>query len=508
MITLGRRTAPPVDRPLRTVSLRRRVAVWVLLLLVVVLTVMGLVVNWLLGDALKSDLTHRLQDKASYAAVLQEQGVAGQTLADQMTGNGVLGLFNSGGRAYIGHDEGPPFSGSAGSAGSGGPVGQGGPGGVGRVRPPRPIPAVAPTVSVTEANGQMIATVTLPNGTLTLSAGEGEITNTLDRLQQVELLAGGGTLLVAGLLLITVVRAALRPLERMTALAQRIRDGTRGRRLRPTRPNTDLGRTATAFDDMLDALETAETQARSAEEKMRQFLGDASHDLRTPLAGVIAGAEQLLRTPTARAEREERLVQVVRQARRAARLVDDLLLMTRLDTAAQSGEQAGPAGQWQPTDPIRLIRREICLLELRRPDLTVVVGDGPEALVPADSDQLQRALGNLIENAATATPLGGVISIGRSFADGRLSIRVIDTGAGVPPEHRERIFDRFVRLSSSRSSAGSGLGLPISRAIARAAGGDLQCLPSSRGACFELTLPAVIAARPAVPADRQLTTAG
>ena len=475
-----------LDRPLRTVSLRRRVAVWVLLLLVVVLTVMGLVVNWLLGESLRSDLKHRLEDKASYAAVLQERGVSGQALANQMTGNGVLGLFNSGGNQYIGQDQGPP---------------PGGPGGAAdRPRPGKPVPVVAPTVSVAETNGQMIATVTLPTGTLTLSAGEGELSNTLARLRQVELLAGGGTLLLAGLLLITVVRAALRPLDRMTGLARRIRDGTRGRRLRPTRPNTDLGRTATAFDDMLDALETAETKARSAEDQMRQFLADASHDLRTPLAGVIAGAEQLLRNPTGRAEREERLVQVVRQARRAARLVDDLLLMTRLDTAAQAGERPdennGPALHRQQTDPVTLIRREICLLELRRPDLAVQVTDGPAALVMADPDQLQRAFGNLLENAAAATPLGGVITIDRSSAGGLLSVRVIDTGPGVPAEHRERIFDRFVRVSTSRSTEGSGLGLPISRAIARAAGGDLRCLPSSGGACFELTLPAIAMPHP------------
>ena len=207
---------------------------------------------------------------------------------------------------------------------------------------------------------------------------------------------------------------------------------------------------------------------------------------------MIAGAEQLLRDPADRAEREDRLVQVIRQARRASRLVDDLLLMTRLDTAAHSGD-AGPTAQRRPVDPVDLIQREIDLQRLRRPDLDVRHVEGtaePPAAVLADPDQLQRALGNLLENAAAATPVGGRIAVTRRVVDDRLSIRIIDTGPGVPDSERERIFDRFVRLSSSRRGEGSGLGLPISRAIARAHGGDLQCLAWAGGACFQLTLPA------------------
>ena len=118
------------------------------------------------------------------------------------------------------------------------------------------------------------------------------------RLRQIELIAGAGSPARRRSLLAGVVRAALRPLDRMSELARRIRERRPGaRRLRPTKRGTDLGRTAAAFDDMLDALESAEAQARSAEGQMRQFLADASHDLRTPLAGVIAGAEQLLRSP-------------------------------------------------------------------------------------------------------------------------------------------------------------------------------------------------------------------
>lgn len=487
------------DRPLRTVSLRRRVTLWVLLLLLVVLTGMGLVVNWLLGDALRSDLKQRLEDKAGYAAVLQEQGVTGQTLADRLTGNGVLALFRSGNEQYVGQDQGPV----------------GPPPGSGRgQRPAKPTPAVAPSVTYSESGDRLDAAVILRSGVLTLSTTENDITNALGRLRQIEMIVGAGTIVLTGMLLVGVVRAALRPLERMSELARRVRTGTRGRRLRPTNRTTDLGRTAVALDDMLDALESAETQARAAEEQMRRFLADASHDLRTPLAGVIAGAEQLLRSPATRSQREDRLVQVVRQARRAARLVDDLLLMTRLDATADG--IAGPTGAARlararsTVDPGVLIGRELDQLQLRRPDLQLTAPSGRLAPVWADADQLQRAIANLLDNAAAATPVGGAVTVAGGVVigglvtggpdgtakSGRLIIRVMDTGQGVPDGDRERIFDRFVRLSDSRHGGGTGLGLPISRAIVRADGGDLRCLPWQGGGCFEMTLPIAVPALP------------
>ncbi len=468
------------DRPLRTVSLRRRVTAWVLVLLLASLTITGLVVNWLLGNALRSDLQQRLEDKAGYAAVLQEQGVTGQTLADRLAGNGVVSLFTAGGRQYVGREQTPAVP----------PAGKPGP------RSPKPTPAELPRVTFGESAGRLTATVSLPDGTLTLSTTENDITNALSRLRQIEVVVGAVTVLATGVALALVVRAALRPLERMSELARRIRAGARGRRLRPTKPGTDIGRTAVALDDMLDALEAAEAQASAAQDRMRQFLADASHDLRTPLAGVIAGAEQLLRTPTSRADREDRLVQVVRQARRAARLVDDLLLITRLDAADPADERTGaPARDRQEVDPAVLLEREVDFLRLRRPDLRFELALDRGAVVLADPDQLQRALGNVLENAAGVTPPSGRVTVVLRRNEGAVRIQVQDSGPGVPAGDRERIFDRFVRLSTSRSGPGSGLGLPISRAILRADGGDLRCVPSEAGACFEAVLPPITAPR-------------
>lgn len=459
--------------PVRTGSLRLRVAGWVLVLLVCTLTGLGILVNVLLRQALVDDLHTRLDDRAGFAAVLQEQGVTGQALADKTAGQGVLATFTAGSKQYIGrgYDNGPTRRPPAG---------------------PRPRPAVVPTVTFAEVDGSVVASVRLRDGALQLRTSEAEINNTLAALQRIELLAGAGTLAVTALLLYAVVGRALRPLHRMTELAARIRDGARGRRLHPTRPGTDLGRTATTIDQMLDALEAAETSSRQAELRMRQFLADASHDLRTPLAGVIAGSEQLLRTPVGRAQREQRLVAVVRQARRAGRLVDDLLLITRLDAGTAVTRQLRSRVEVAALAAAELAAAELAAARLRYPELVVDLQAAGDTAVDADPDQLARAIGNLLDNAAKA---GGPIRLSVQSAPGCVRIAVDDSGPGVPSEDRERIFDRFVRLSSSRSDTGAGLGLPISRAIARSHGGELRCLRAgSGGATFELQLPAAATA--------------
>ena len=514
------RTARPVpdlepDRPVRTVSLRTRVVLSVLALLAVLLVLLGLVVTTLLGNALRADLQQRLQERAGYAVVLQERGVTGQTLADQLSGTGVFSSFTADGREFVGRGDGPTGGDSSEVGAPGGRANRGGPPGPGQP-PTLPQPGVEPTVTVADGDGFLTATVELPDGTLTLRAGEYEIDRTLSVLRTIEIVAAVVALAVAAVLLVRVVGVALRPLETMTALAHRIGGGARGRRLRPTRPDTELGRTAQAFDQMLDALEAAELAAQQAEERMRRFLADASHDLRTPLAGVIAGSDSLLRADPdelSRQEREDRLVLVVRQARRAARLVDDLLMMTRLDAGT-------PTAATRRVQVFDLVEQEAQGVSLRRPEVEVRVHDaaGPAgpAQVRAVPDELRRAVANVLDNAVTVSPPGGTVRVEVTRRGDGVVVEVVDGGPGVPEADRERIFDRFVRLAASRHGGGSGLGLPIARAIVRAHGGDLRCTDRADGrpgGCFRFTLPAAEAQRtigaaigppepPAVPSPR------
>jgi two-component system, OmpR family, sensor kinase len=286
---------------------------------------------------------------------------------------------------------------------------------------------------------------------------------------------------VAGLVMLFTTRFALAPLDAMTGLARSITRGDRGRRLAPSRTDTELGRTAAAFDAMLDELEGAEAAARASEARTRQFVADAAHELRTPIAGVQAVAEAAI-APDLPAEERERLhLLLLRESRRAGRLVDDLLVLARLD--------AGLELRREPVDLLELAGAEAERLRLLAPDQQVDVGGDPVS-VPGDAARLSQVVGNLLDNARRHGGPDARITVTVSGGT-HATVLVTDTGPGIPAPDRERIFDRLVRLDEARAGDGAGLGLAIARGIARAHGGDLRCVepPDGRGAAFALTLP-------------------
>lgn len=516
---------------MRTTSLRLRVVVAVLLVLTLVLVAVGIVINVVLGEQLRADLEQRLLDRAGYAQILAAEGLAPQNLANQLTGEDVVVSFEVDGDIVYGRQGPGAGGGPAELPGDDRGEGRGGTEDGPADRGPAPG-------AVLSQNGERVSvTQNLGGGTLTLSSSEAGITQTLAQLRTIELVAGVVTLLVTAALLSGVVAVALRPLTRMTELFEAITRGDRGGRLRPSTVRTEIGRTAAALDEMLEALEAAEKTARSAEtlargaavtaadaeDRMRQLLADVSHELRTPVAGLQASAETLLRDNPPRLQREQLVVVMIQQTHRAGRLVADLLLMARLDRAATAagGAADGAAdaavnvGQ-RMLRPVNLTQLATRLLQEQRllaEDRDLVLAASGEVWVRGDAEQLGQVLTNLIDNARHATEPGGSIRVevgavrgdgvgvagepGASAAAVRLS--VTDGGAGVPPADRERIFERFVRLDESRASnrGGSGLGLPIARALALAHGGTLACVAPvpgqvPAGARFELTLPRVL----------------
>jgi signal transduction histidine kinase len=346
--------------------------------------------------------------------------------------------------------------------------------------------------------------------TLLLSADTGLLADASARLRTVLLVSGAAAILITALALVIGMRFALAPLDAMTGLARSIAAGRRGGRLQPERADTELGRTAAAFDEMLDALEGAEHAARRAEgtareaegtarnaeglarraegaarhaegvarrseDRMREFVADAAHELRTPVAGLQTAAETLIQLgPEATAEQREELeLLLVRESRRAGTLVGDLLELSRIDAGLQL--------HLAQVDLRHLAEAQAARLRLVAPVVKVQV-DGT-ATVTADPERLTQVLANLVDNARQA----GAHTIHLSVA--QTGVLVEDDGPGVPPEARNRIFDRLVHGPHSK---GAGLGLAIARGVAQAHGGDLtvgdreDCTP---GAAFRLHLP-------------------
>ncbi len=463
----------------RTRSLRTRTVASVLLVLTGLLLVLGIAVDTALGSRLRGEIEQRLQDRVETAQALSGS-VSDDVLVRRLSGQGVSAYLRSADGEV--QTSGPsPEEIDAETNGPGGPpAARGG-------DAPKPPGPTAASGRITETGSVLTLDAELTDGSIVrVAADSSQVEATLAQLRTVLVTASAAALLLAAVVLTIVVRRSLSPLDDMTRVARSITSGDRGRRLRPDRPRTDIGRTATAFDEMLDEVEGAEQAALQAEQRLRDFLSDAAHELRTPVTGMQAAAESLLRNQTSRADREILAVQVVREARHAARLVDDMLLMSRVDQGLDLVRE--------PLDLVAAARaaasRPMPLGE------TVVDVTGDEAWVSADADRIAQVLGNLLANASRVAEHVD-IDVRTDGTD--VVLDVTDDGPGVPAADRERIFERMVRLDEGRDrhAGGVGLGLPVARGIAEAHGGRLTCEESPTGARFRLTLPATPAGRPA-----------
>lgn len=474
---------------MRTVSLRRRVTVAGVAVLALALVGFD---AWLYGSfqaRLVGDLGQQLRSRAQLAISLGGS-LPPQELANRLASGGVMTQVVQGATRYVGRPPAPPLGGA--------PLGKPPPA-PGARGPGRAGVRVAPVRS----QGTSL-TLTQPLGggrRLVLSANRASIDTELARLLALEILGSIVVLGLAALVLAWVVGRALAPLDRTTAVAGAIAAGDVRRRLNPQQTDTELGRMAAAFDAMLDALEQALGAARRSELRMREFLADAAHELRTPVAALQADAETLLRDSPPRPERERLTVRMIRDATRAGRLVGDLLVLTRLDD--------DPGLEPAEFDLIGLLREELTRAEVLAPRLHLRLSGPVRLPIVADRDRIAQVIANLLDNARHATPDGGTIAVQVAVAPAAVTLTVTDSGPGIPPTERERIFDRFVRLAAPAGPPrpGSGLGLAIARGIATAHGGTLRVTDSAGGARLELTLPAppaqpAISSRPVAPEPR------
>ncbi|HET7310931.1 MAG TPA: HAMP domain-containing sensor histidine kinase [Mycobacteriales bacterium] len=357
------------------------------------------------------------------------------------------------------------------------------------------------TVSAVRNDGSWRAVLApaADGSTLLVAQSLSDVDHTVSRLESLELMIGLAVLVVLAAVGSVVVRRSLRPLAEVEDTAEAIAGGDLSRRVPEVDPRTEVGRLSAALNGMLAQIEHAfgeqrasEASARRSESKMRQFVADASHELRTPLTS-IRGFAELFRQGALDDEQELRraLGRIESEAKRMGVLVDDLLLLARLD-------QQRPLEQ-QPVDLLVLAKDAVQDATVLAPDRAVGLeaSAGSAPLVIGDELRLRQVLGNLLGNALQHTPAGTPVTVRVRTEDDAggawAALEVADHGPGLTPEQSEHVFERFYRVDRARTregEGGAGLGLSIVAGIAAAHGGRAEVVTTpGGGATFRVRLP-------------------
>lgn len=293
-------------------------------------------------------------------------------------------------------------------------------------------------------------------------------------------------LLLGWLLFRPVIRRTLVPLSKVTDTMERIDSGRLSERLPEQYGQAEIDRLAYSFNLMLERLELSFRAEREAKEQMRRFVADASHELRTPLTSIHGFLEVLLRGASRQPEQlEQSLQRMFGESKRLGKLVNDLLLLARLDRAPELEKtETDLNGMLQEMEPqLRMLAQKRNV----RFDLL------PVPRFAIDTDKMKQVVLNLFQNAVQHTDAAnGSIAVGTSFEDGTVRLTVADNGAGIPESHLPHIFDRFYRIDGARSRqhGGTGLGLAISRSIVESHGGKIAVESAmSKGSTFRIVLP-------------------
>ena len=323
-----------------------------------------------------------------------------------------------------------------------------------------------------------------------------DIESTVHRLQATELVGFSLALLLTGLAGAGWVTLSLRPLRRVTTTARQVTSLPLGsgtvelpHRVPEAYPRTEVGQLSAAFNQMLGHVETALEEREGSEARLRRFVADASHELRTPLAGIRSYAELARRsTEAVPQEVNHALGRVESEAERMGLLVDDLLLLARLDS--------GRPLEQKDVDLSRLVIEVTSDARVAGPEhrWSLDLPDEP-LVVRGDEHRLHQVVANLLSNARIHTPAGTsvVLRLSRDERDEhRVLLSVKDDGPGIPAKLQATVFERFVRADDSRSRAkgSTGLGLAIAHAVVKAHGGSLTLISDQSGTEFRICLPA------------------
>ncbi|WCD91692.1 sensor histidine kinase [Microbacterium sp. nov. GSS16] len=326
-----------------------------------------------------------------------------------------------------------------------------------------------------------------------------EVQHTMTSLFTVIALATLGGLILLAITTALTISMGLRPLRAVAATASRVAGQPLDRgEVRITErvpdyeadPRTEVGRVGEALNTLLDHVDSSLSARQRNEERMRRFVADASHELRTPLASIRGYSELSLRAlrqsqdaPTVE-DTTSALERIQAQSLRMTRLVEDLLLLARLDEGAElvhgevdlsqlavealaDAQPTGPGHHWQLETP------------------------GEPVIVAGDVGRLHQVVGNLLANARTHTPEGTTITLSVAATPAGAELRVHDDGPGIDPAVREELFARFARgdVSRARQTGGTGLGLAIAKAIVEGHGGTITVESTPGDTSFTVRLP-------------------
>jgi two-component system, OmpR family, sensor kinase len=343
----------------------------------------------------------------------------------------------------------------------------------------------AVAISISEMPG-LPEEIELPEGlTLVRASPLTDVEDATDELVRTLLIAGAAVLLLGGAATWFTVRQSMRPVEQMIDTAEAIASGDLSRRVAELEPGTELGRLGGSLNEMLSHIEHSVETEREGQERLRRFIADASHELRTPVTAISGYAELRRRGGLATPEEEDRAwSRIESEGNRMGSLVEDLLTLTRLGNAKPL--------HLAEVDIARIARDAAEDHKVIDPERPVSV-TGPESVtIEADEERLHQVITNLLTNVRIHTPPWTKVEIDVVNRDKDVVIDVADNGVGFPEASLERVFDRFYRGDPSRSrrSGGSGLGLAIVDAIVAAHGGTVVASNVEHGgARVTITLP-------------------
>lgn len=331
----------------------------------------------------------------------------------------------------------------------------------------------APFTLETQGSDFRVLARALPGqaGTVVVAQSLEDLDQTLHNLNRIFLLIGLIALIIIALVGRFVIRIGLKPLNDVEDIAEQIAEGDLSARLPDSKPTTEVGRLVTSLNRMLTRIEDAFAARTASEEKLRRFVADASHELRTPLTAIRGFAELHRQGAVTGEDKTKELIgRIENESVRMGSLVEDLLLLARLDQAREMDKA--------PVDLVALVRESVASAQAAGPDHPITTDIAVDELfVLGDKVRIYQVISNLLANARTHTPAGTAITV-RAWSDEKGGyISVGDNGPGLSDEDQKKIFERFYRADVSRvrnGGEGTGLGLSIVDAVMRGHGGSVS----------------------------------